>query len=87
MFERNLSRGLRKIRWQALRPGMIYLGGIYINDAVPPELANFPILSEDLLDLLNKKYQLRPEREIFVLDPDAFPEFSQYEIPRLLTRY
>lgn len=87
MFERNLSRGLKKIHWQALRPGMIYVGGIYINDTVPLELQNFPIITEDLLSLLNERYQLRSEREIFVLDPAAFPEFSQYEIPRLLTRY
>ncbi|MBN2444033.1 MAG: hypothetical protein JXJ04_21905, partial [Spirochaetales bacterium] len=58
---------VEKIPWRDIQPGMIFLGGIRINDTIPFELRNFPVLTSSLLDELLKKYYFLSRRDILVV--------------------
>lgn len=57
---------VEKTQWKDIQPGMIFLGGIRINDTVPFELRDFPVLSSSLLEDLTKKYCFLAHRDILV---------------------
>ena len=59
---------IRKIKWKHLKPGMVVLGGITINDIVPPELRDFPSLSAEDLEDLFYKYRFLENREVLVAE-------------------
>ena len=48
---------IRAIRWTQLRPGMVIVGGIEINDIVPYEFRDYPVLTPTLLNELHERYQ------------------------------
>lgn len=75
---------LRSIRWRQLRPGMVIVGGIEINDSVPYELRDFPVLNADLLNDLSSRYQFLAERRIVVAD--AALGFRPGEVSERLSR-
>ena len=58
--------GLQRVRWEQLKPGMIYVGGLLINDLPPPELRVFPVLTHELLNELTCRYRLQPNREVLI---------------------
>ena len=58
---------VEKIQWKDIQPGMIFLGGIRINDTIPFELRNFPVLTPSLLEELTKKYYFLSARDILVV--------------------
>ncbi|MBN2535910.1 MAG: hypothetical protein JXB88_23730 [Spirochaetales bacterium] len=61
--------GLKKIervQWKDIQAGMIFLGGIRINDTVPFELRDFPVLSPSLIEDLTKRYYFLSKRDILV---------------------
>ncbi len=60
---------LRKIDWQDLAPGMIFIGGVRINDVVPYELRSFPVLSEESLRQLRKRYRFLDRRPVIIGEP------------------
>jgi hypothetical protein len=60
---------VRKVRWKDLTDGMVYLGGLHVNDVAPPELRDFPVLSRPLLRRVTESYRLRPEREVLIASP------------------
>ena len=44
------NKSIKKINWSEIEPGMILLGGFQINNTVPDELKNYPVLTADLLE-------------------------------------
>ncbi|MBN1697563.1 MAG: VWA domain-containing protein [Spirochaetales bacterium] len=57
---------IEKIKWREIEPGMIFLGGILINDTVPYELRGFPVLTAGLIEELKDRYRFLYERDILV---------------------
>ena len=78
MFELEGFSGVRKTKWKRLIPGMIYIGGLRINDIVPGELRDFPVLTHTLLSDLTDRYRLRPDKEVLVAD--IVPGYSARKI-------
>ena len=78
MFRLDGLGNIRKVRWTQLKPGMIILSGVSINDNPIPELRNFPVLTESMLYQLKKKYQFLSERE--VIAAEAVFNFSPHEL-------
>ncbi len=78
MFDMKGINNIKKIKWQELKPGMIVIGGVQINDAVPEELRDFPVLTESLLNDLILKYRFLTNRDIIVAG--AITGFSPKEI-------
>jgi hypothetical protein len=71
MFDIEGLPSLSSVYWQNLRPGMVFVGGISINDAVPFELRGFPVMSAALRDSLLKRYQFLRDRSVLVYAPDV----------------
>ena len=72
MFE-NLQgiENIRSIRWTQLRPGMLVIGGIEINDIVPYEFRGYPVLTPSLLNELDEKFKFLAGRSILVADTQS----------------
>ncbi|MBN2078275.1 MAG: VWA domain-containing protein [Spirochaetes bacterium] len=71
-------RGVRTIHWENLRPGMILIGGFTVNDTIPYELRHFPVLTKELLNLLDSKYLFLKTRTFSVAETD--PGYDSKEI-------
>ncbi len=69
---------IRKVKWKQLRPGSIVLGGIVINGSPIPELMDFPVLTEDIIYNLLKKYRLLEHKEVLIAD--ALYNFNPYDL-------
>lgn len=82
MFELDGFANPRRIKWKNLQPGMLIISGITINDIVPEELRDFPVLTPELLHQLFTKYSLLGERDIVVAD--TIHGFPQKQISRSL---
>jgi hypothetical protein len=74
MFELEAFDGVRKIAWSALRPGMVLLSEIRINDAVPFELRGFPVITRELYAEVTSRYRLLPSREVLVALPRRYDD-------------
>jgi hypothetical protein len=74
MFELEAFDGVRKISWSALRPGMVLLSEIRINDTVPFELRDFPVITRELYAQVTERYRLLPTREVLVAMPSHYEE-------------
>ncbi len=61
-------KNIRKIKWKHIQAGMILIGNIKINGAIPEELRDFPVLSPDLLSRMTGKYYFLAEHEVLIAD-------------------
>jgi len=66
MFDLSGIPGLTAVYWHDLKPGMVYVGGVTINDIVPPELRNFPVLTPGLISALTDRYRFLQGRTVLV---------------------
>lgn len=57
------------VRWPHIPPGSVILSGLTVNGAMPPELADFPTLTEPIVDELTRRYQLNAGRKLVVATP------------------
>lgn len=64
----NAIENIRSILWRQLRPGMVIVGGVEINDVMPYELRDYPVLTNDILNELSSKYQFLEKRKLLVAD-------------------
>jgi hypothetical protein len=75
-----LKKRLKTVRWSRLKPGMIYLGGIQIDGVPPEELKEFPRLTNDLLNTLQRRYSFIHNRNVLVFDSGTDGDYSVREI-------
>ncbi len=68
MFRLDGLGKLQKVRWAHLKPGMIIISGVSINDNPIPELLNFPVLSAGLIKNLQTKYQFLKDRDVLAAE-------------------
>lgn len=61
-------KGIKKILWKDISPGMVIVGGLKINNGFPLELVQFPTLTPGLVRDLTEKYKLLPNREVVVAE-------------------
>jgi len=61
-------KGLRKIPWKYISPGMIVISGIKVNNTTPPELFNYPILNAGLIYEITKKYHFKDGKEVIIAE-------------------
>lgn len=66
----------KKIRWKFLKPGQVITDDIRIDDVTIPELSEFPVLTNELLNRLTGKYRLNPDRVVTVVDNRFLNEYS-----------
>jgi len=66
----------KKIRWKFLKPGHIVVDDIRIDGKTLPELAEFPVLTHELLNHITGKYRLHPDRVVTVVDNRFVSEHS-----------
>jgi len=57
----------RIVPWSRLQPGMIFLSGLTVNNMIPKELADYPVLDRLLIDTLRNRYRLNRDRNVKVL--------------------
>jgi hypothetical protein len=70
MFEDAAEKiNLRRIDWQDLSPGMVFIGGVRINDIVPYELRGFPVITDEFLKHLRRQYRFLDRRPVIVGEP------------------
>ncbi|MCE9500364.1 MAG: hypothetical protein K8R21_07690, partial [Leptospira sp.] len=62
-------KDLKKTLWKNLEPGMIFLGGVVINDTIPYELRDYPVLTAKLLSELSEKFKFLENREVVIAEP------------------
>ncbi len=84
MFNLDGLSNIRKVKWKYLKAGSIVLSGVKINDLVIPELTNFPVLTNNLLNELFVKYKFLGDREVVIAD--ALYNFSPVEISQKLKK-
>ncbi len=77
MFKLDGLGNIRKVRWTGLRPGVVILSGVSINDHPIPELTGFPVLTESLISDLSSRYQFLAGREVVVAE--AVYNYSPFE--------
>lgn len=82
MFNIEELKRLRKLPWKELEPGMVYLGGIQINNGTPQELKNYPMLTETLIEELSQKYLFLSNREVVVAE--TLEEYSPIKLSKNL---
>ena len=70
-------KGLRKVLWQNLKEGMVYLGGVELSQGGIEELKNYPVLTKEIISKLFTKYHFLKNKIVFVAEsnPD-FPPLS-----------
>ncbi len=68
MFDNDFQDLVKKIKWDNLKPGMVLISGIKIDNSIPYEMQNFPVVTEGLLSDFNKKYQFLNNHDVIVLD-------------------
>ena len=68
MLELPGFKGLKKILWKNISPGMIIISGAKVNNTTPPELFNYPIVSAGLIYEISKKYHFRDGKEIIIAE-------------------
>jgi hypothetical protein len=61
-------KNIKKILWKEIAPGMVVIGGVQVNNALPFELQNFPNLTAGMIFELTNKYHFRPTKEILVAE-------------------
>jgi hypothetical protein len=61
-------KGLKKILWRNISPGMIVISGAKVNNTTPPELFNYPILNAGLIFEITKKYHFRDGKEVVIAE-------------------
>ena len=66
MLEIEGIRKIEKIKWKDLSPGMIFVGGVRINDVIPFELRDYPAITPSLYEELTDKYRFLAEKDIIV---------------------
>ncbi|MDX1959827.1 MAG: hypothetical protein SFU98_14745 [Leptospiraceae bacterium] len=59
-------QSLKKILWKDISSGMILVGGVSVNNGLPIEVANYPVLSMSLVSDLTRKYHFKPTKEVVV---------------------
>jgi hypothetical protein len=84
MFNLDGLSNTRKIKWKYLKAGSIVLVGVKINDLIIPELTNFPVLTDNLLNELFVKYKFLADREVVIAD--ALYNYSPYEVSERLKK-
>jgi hypothetical protein len=84
MFPIEGIKKVEKIKWREIQSGMIFLGGIIINDTVPFELRGFPVLTSELVEELKQQYRFCYDRDILIAH--LLPGFSPIKISRELNR-
>jgi hypothetical protein len=82
MFSLDGLSNIRKVKWMNLRPGSIVLSGVKINNFIIPELKDFPVLTDNLLNDLLLKYKFLGSREVVIAD--ALYNYSPMELSREL---
>jgi len=70
MLELPGFKGLKKILWKNISPGMIIISGAKVNNTTPPELFNYPIVSAGLIFEITKKYHFRDGKELVIAEVD-----------------
>lgn len=78
MLELKGFKGMKKIPWKDLEPGMIYLGGIKVAQNEIDELKNYPVLTPELIVQLKSKYHFLNEK--FVLVAESNLESSPFTL-------
>lgn len=78
MFRLDGLGKLQRIKWSHLKPGMIVISGVSINDSSIPELLNFPVLTKNLIYTLQTKYQFLRNRD--VLAAEALYNFNPSDL-------
>ncbi len=68
MLELPGFRGLRKIPWKQISPGMIIISGVKVNNTTPQELFNYPILNAGLIYEITKKYHFKDGKEVVIAE-------------------
>ena len=63
----------RRVPWEELQPGMIVLGGVSINGALPFELIRHPVLTHSLIAELHHKYRFLQGKAVLVTS-DSGPQ-------------
>jgi len=71
MFDTEGLPGLRAVYWRNLTPGVVFVDGVRINDAVPPELRDFPVVTASLRERLRERYQFLQDRSVLIYAPDV----------------
>jgi hypothetical protein len=61
-------KGLRKIPWKNISPGMIVISGVSVNNTTPPELFNYPTLNAGLIYEIAKKYHFKDGKEVVIAE-------------------
>ena len=61
-------KNIRKILWKEIAPGMVVIGGVQVNNALPFELQNFPSLTAGMIFELTNKYHFKSTKEILVAE-------------------
>ena len=69
MFNFEGIESVTTVHWDNLKPGMILIGGFTVNDTIPFELRNFPVLTHELLNCLHSKYFFLKKRTFTVAIP------------------
>ncbi len=68
MFRLDGLGKLQKVKWIHLKPGMIIISWVSINDNPIPELLHFPVLTSDLIRTLQTKYQFLKDRDVLAAE-------------------
>lgn len=61
-------KGFRKILWQNLEPGMVYLGGVNLSQGEIVELKNYTVLTKELISKLLAKYHFLKNKTVIVAE-------------------
>jgi predicted helicase len=68
MFEIEGIHSIKRIKWEEVKTGMIFIGGVTINSRVPDEFRDFPVLTESPLNSLLSKYRFLKKKESIATD-------------------
>ena len=69
MFSLDGFPELKAVYWKDIKPGMVFAGGVKINDIEPAELRDYPILSSSLLETIKSRYQFLEKKAVLVFAP------------------
>lgn len=84
MFSLDGLSGIRKVKWQNLKPGSIIIGGVNISGTPLPEMSNFTVLNDPIIRDLLSRYHFLAGREVVIAE--VAPNFSPNDLSRQIQK-